>query len=68
MKLLKTKDVAEMMNVSIDTFRKSIKHQPNFPKTFKTHPNARPAWLDADIEAYMQAQSSRAAMSLADSR
>lgn len=53
MKLLKQAEVAEILNISVDVFRKIVKHQPNFPRPFKVHPTARPKWLDTDIQQYL---------------
>ena len=53
MDLLKTKDVAIKLNISIDTFRKVVKHQPDFPKAVMLTTKAHPMWRDEDIEHYL---------------
>ena len=52
MKLLKTKEVSQILNVSIDTFRKKVKHQPSFPKPVILSPKAHPQWRDEDVANY----------------
>jgi predicted DNA-binding transcriptional regulator AlpA len=54
MKLLKTKEVAEKLQLSKDHFRKCIKHQPGFPKPIKLTPKSHPQWIDEDIENYLK--------------
>jgi predicted DNA-binding transcriptional regulator AlpA len=53
MKLLKTKEAAERLNISIDTFRKKVKHQKTFPKPVLLTPKARPQWRDIDIDSFI---------------
>lgn len=53
MKLIKSKEVAEKLDVCYDTFRKVIKHQPDFPKPVKLTPNARPKWSEEAIDHYL---------------
>lgn len=54
MELLKTKEAADKLRVSIDHFRKCIKHQPDFPKPVKLTPKAHPQWIAEDIEKYLK--------------
>jgi predicted DNA-binding transcriptional regulator AlpA len=49
MKLLKTEEVASMLNVSVSHFNQHIKTQSIFPKPLKLTPKARPQWRDVDI-------------------
>lgn len=49
MKLLKSLDVAKKLNISKDHFRKTIKHQPEFPKPVKLTPKAHPMWRDVEL-------------------
>ncbi len=53
MELLKTKEVATKLKVSIDHFRKTVKHQEEFPKPVKLTPKAHPMWRDTDIDQYL---------------
>lgn len=53
MKLLKTNEVAEKLNVSRDHFRKRIKHQPDFPKPYKSSENSHPMWIEEIIDSYL---------------
>lgn len=53
MNLIKSKEAAKKLNVGYDTFRKEIKHQPDFPKAIKLTPKSRPQWSEEDIDAYL---------------
>ena len=53
MKLLKTEQVAELLNVSVSHFNQHIKHQSSFPKSVKLTPKARPQWRDVDIYEWL---------------
>ena len=53
MKLLKSKEAAEKLRVCLDTFRKEVKHQPDFPKAIKLTPRSHPMWDDAEIDNYL---------------
>lgn len=54
MKLLTTKEAAVKFRVSVDHFRKVIKHQPDFPKPILRTPKAHPLWDDGDIDNYLR--------------
>lgn len=54
MKLLKTKETADKLRISIDHFRKCVKHQPDFPKPVKLTPKAHPQWIADDIDNYLK--------------
>lgn len=53
MELLKTKDVAVKLKISVDHFRKVVKHQQEFPKPVLLTPKAHPMWRDDDIDNYV---------------
>ena len=53
MKLLKSKEVAERVDVCYDHFRKVVKHDPKFPAPIFTHTKARPKWRDTEIDDYL---------------
>lgn len=53
MQLLKQAEVAQRLNVSIETFRKNVKHYSKFPKPVKLTPKSRPRWRDVDIDSYL---------------
>ncbi len=54
MKLIKSKEVAIKINRCYDTFRKVIKHEPDFPKPIKLTPKSRPLWDEDDIDNYLK--------------
>ena len=53
MELLKTKEVAIKLKVSVDTFRKVVKHQEEFPKPVLLTPKSHPMWRDTDIDNFL---------------
>lgn len=53
MKLLKSKEAAEKLRIGYDTFRKEIKHQPDFPKAIKLTPKSHPMWDEEEIDNYL---------------
>lgn len=57
MKLLKSKEVAEKLRIGYGTFRKEIKHQPDFPKEIKLTPKSRPMWNEEEIDNYLNRKS-----------
>lgn len=54
MKLIRSKDAAAKLGVCYDTFRKVIKHQPDFPKVILLTPKSRPMWNEDDIDNYLR--------------
>lgn len=54
MKLIPSKEVADRLSVCYETFRKIVKHQPDFPKPILLSPKARPKWRDIDIDSYLE--------------
>lgn len=53
MALLKTKEVAAKVRVSIEYFRKVVKHNPKFPKPVKLTPKSHPQWIDTEIDNFI---------------
>lgn len=54
MQLLKQEEVAVLLKMSVETFRKSVKHYSKFPKPKKLTPKSRPRWELEDIENYIK--------------
>lgn len=52
--LIKSKEAAKKLGVCYETFRKVIKHQPDFPKVIKLTPKSRPMWNEDDIDNYLK--------------
>lgn len=59
--LLKTKDVAKRLDLSVSHFRKEIKLAPDFPKPVQRElasgGKTRPRWRKQDIENYLNKDS-----------
>ena len=54
MNLIDSKDTATKLKVGYDTFRKEIKHQPDFPKAIKLTPKSHPKWIEDEIDSYLK--------------